>query len=259
MKMGKDKEKENYWKDRVKSLKECKIKKVKKRVRQRTKKDCIIVEGSFSSIHPELKGMVLKATARPEEWEKIESFVLDHPDWFGLEFHSRFANRAVLEIDEKNKPRGKQKKVYHFVNDLKIHAGILYAFFSYWCRKPLQEWPDYLKALVGLAKNDGFLFPLSKAKTKSSKHLLKEIMFGGTKAPYRLTRYCIENVYKEPIKELGLRLFDDPFNFIKNYIHADGRAERFIKFFSSKSPQEVANFAYSMPALNFIFKTLQVL
>lgn len=245
-----NKEKEDYWNDKLKSfrvyIKKNPLKKGKKRVRQRTKKDSIIVEGSFCSIHPELKGIVLKAMARPEEWKKIESFILDHPDWFGLEFHSHFANPAVLEISEKNKPRGMQKKIYHFVNDIKIPVGILYAFFSYWCRKPLEEWPDYLQRLVEMIKKYDWFDYVFKGQR-------------GTNRPYRLTRYCIEKAYGETINSLGLKLFDDPKNFLETYVHADRRAERFTQVFGSKSPQEVATFAYIYPVLKYIFETLEAL
>jgi len=269
--MGKDKGKENYLIDRVESykkfVKKNPLKKVKKRVKQRTKKSPVTVEsfftsfpreprkrrkeGSFSFLHSELKGVELKVTATPDAWEKIESFALDHPDWFGLEFHSCFAQPAVLEISEKSKPkpRGKQKKIYHLVNDIKIHASILYAFFSYWCRKPLEEWPDYLKTLIELiemAKKDRWFDYIFKEKR-------------GTNKPYRLTRYCIEKVYGETINSLGLKLFDDPKNFLKTYVHPGRRAERFTKLFGSKSPQEVATFPHTSHALKFIFESLEVI
>ena len=113
--MEKDKEKENYLNDRLESFKEHIKKnsliKVKKRVKQRTKKSSVTVEsvftsfprkdGSFSFLHPELKGVKLKVTATPDSWKKIESFALDHPDLFGSEFHSCFAQPAFLEISEK--------------------------------------------------------------------------------------------------------------------------------------------------------------
>jgi hypothetical protein len=198
-----------------------------------------------------LKDVKLKVTATPDAWKKIESFALDHPDWFGLEFHSCFAQPAVLEINEKNKlkPRGHQKKIYHFANDMKICVGILYAFFRYWCRRPVKEWPDYLKTLIEkieMAKKDRWFDYIFKGKR-------------GTNKAYRLTRYCIEKVYGETINSLELRLFDEPNNFLKTYVHANKRAERFTKLFGSKSPQDVATFAHTYPALKYIFETLQVL
>ena len=244
--MGEDKEKENYWDDRVKSLKEIPSKRVKKRVTQRTKKGPISVENFFSPTHRELKGVMLKVTAIPEDWKKIELFALDHPDWFGLEFHSHFATPAVLEINEKNRVRGAQKKIYYFVNDIKIHAGALYAFFKYWCGRPVKQWPKYLNKLIEVVKKEDRLLDIKTTK--------------GDYNPAGLTEFCIDKIYGEAIHSLGLTLFSDPSNFYLTYIQDQKRPKRITEMFiKGKTPQEIANLTYSIPALNFVFRALQVL
>jgi hypothetical protein len=194
----------------------------------------------------------------PSLWSPLPCS-LDHPDWFGLEFHSCFAQPAVLEISEKNKPkpRGRQKEIAHFVNDMKIRAGVLYAFFGYWSKRPVGEWPGYLKNLIKMAKNDEVIIniPIKKGKIKGLGNAFKEKF----NFPFILARYCIKKVYGETINSFGLKLFDDPKNFLKTYVHADRRAKRFSKVFGSKSPQEVAIFAHTYPALKYIFETLQVI
>ena len=194
----------------------------------------------------ERRKVELKVTATPDTWKKIESFSLDNPDWFGVEFHSSFANPAVLEINEKTKPRGKQKKIYSFVNEIKIHSAILFAFFKYWCKQPVEEWPDYLEKLRARTKSDGYF------------QYIFETSQGGISEPYKLTRYCIEKVYEEGIQALNLQLFKDPFNFLETYIHADRRATRYGKLFSGKSSQEIARLGRTIRALDFIFSMLQV-
>jgi len=189
----------------------------------------------------------LKVIATLDAWKKIAAFTLDHPDWFGTEFHSRFANPVLLEISEKNKPRGKQKEISPFINDIKIPSGVLYALFKYWDKKPIKEWPNYLQRLVKMIRKD----------TPWSNYVFD--VKGRIHRPYKLTRYCIEKVYEKEIKVSKLRLFDDPFNFSQTYIHSERRAARFTKFFISKSSEEVAAFVYTSPALKRIFETLRTL
>jgi len=138
--MAHTKNKEDYLNELSKSfkyyLKKNPLKKRKKIVKK-NRNGSVTVENDFTLAYlkkGERVKVELKVTATPEGWKKIEAFALNNPDWFGLEFHSGFARPAVLKISEKNKPRGKQKEIYYFVNEIKIHAAILFAFFKYWCR-----------------------------------------------------------------------------------------------------------------------------
>jgi len=141
---------------------------------------------------------------------------------------------------------------------MKINSGILYAFFGYWSKRPVGEWPGYLKNLIKMAKNDDYFIYIPNEKGNNNP-LIRKLFVKGYDTAYWLTRYCIEKVYTKEINNLKLKLFDDRKNFLKTYVHADKRAERFTKSFRSKSPQEVTTLAHIYPAMKYIFETLHVI
>jgi len=249
---------EDYWKgkreDYQEYIKKNPIKRSKEDVQQRTKKSPITVKRCFSSIHRELEGARLTVTATPGDWKKVESFAHNYPGFFGAEFHSSFANPAVLRICEKNKPRGKQtRQIQVFANDIKIQSGILYEFISSWCGKTFREWPKYLKRIMEMAEKEGH------------EDVMKREIEDGYQ-PKELTAYIMDKVYGEPVQKIGLKpLFeykdrDSIENFYITYIQGKKKAREVIKkLMDGKTPREIEALAYTVPALKLIFSTLEVL
>lgn len=240
------KNKEDYLNELSKSFKDYLKKnpqKKRKRIVKKNRDGSVTIDNDFTLAYlkkGERLKVELKVTAMPDAWKKIESFSLNNPNWFGLEFHSHFANPAVLET------RRKQKKSQYFINEIKIHSGALFAFLKYWCRQPVKEWPEYLGKILDLCKRDeGYSLYIKTQK--------------GDYDPIALTEYCISKVFKDSIQALGLKPFDDPSNFYITYIQDQKRPQGITKgFIKGKTPQEIASLAYTIPALEFVFRTLEV-
>lgn len=228
-------------------------------VKQRTKKHPITIKGSIEirkgafikGKHAFRKApkrkIELKVTLSPSDWPKLWSYYLHYPSEFAEQFWSNLIHPAMMELETKKGARGRNKKAEQFVHWVKTEASFLYSFFSSWCKKPVEEWPDYLQTLIGMMKKDARWFDyVFKGQS-------------GTNKPYKLTRYCIEKAYGEIIKSYRLKFFDDPKNFLKTYIYKNGRVKRDTKLFiEGKSPQELANLAYKPPLKN-IFKRIQII
>ena len=235
------------------------------KVRQRTKELPITIEGfikikegaflqgeGFKQKEDKIK---LKVTIPSSDWRKLWKFCLRYTDDFAKQFWSNLIYPAMKELETKKGARGRYKESKHFVNWLKDDASFLYAFFTYWCKNPVEDWPDYLQRLISKVKKDGWYDYIFKEK-------------GGTNRPYRLTRYCIEKVYGALLESCGLKPFADPKNFSETYIYGNGRAARVTKFFiegkthqkpQGKKPREVANLAFEPSPLKFIFERLQII
>lgn len=228
-------ENQDYWDERLRGLKKIRLKKVRKQIRK-TKKG-ILAEWSFGPTHPELNGVRLTAIATPTAWKKIASYAFDHPDWFGLEFYSYLAGPAS------DAARRKQTQKQYFVNEIKIYSGVLFAFLRYWCKLPVTQWPEYLRKVLGLCKRDEILVKTAR----------------GGYDPKVLTDYCIAETFQDSIKIFRLNPFDDPANFYNTYIQDKSRPRTFTRhYIANKTPKEIENLAYTIPALNRIFLTLSV-
>ena len=209
----------------------------------------LIVAHCFSSLHPELKGVVLKVIATPSDWEKLGSFTHDHPYLFGHQFYSHFVQPAKLEIHEKNNPRGKQtKQIQRMANEIKIAAGKLYAFNRYWCKTPFIEWPGYMKRVIGIAKKEGH------------EDYLKPNIYKNEYVSKQLTAYIIDKVYGLSAERVGLKpLFEyqnreSTENFYITYIQGKkGLSKTNFQLIKSKTSQEVAQLIYTDPTLEYIF------
>ena len=219
------------------------------KISQHTKKAKISVTSNLT------KDIKLKIVATPDDWIRLAEQY--DPKALGIGIEYRFILPVLFELWPLKKPRGKLRNALA-IGAFTEEASFLYAFFSFWVKRPTEEWPDYLKKLLIMAKNDGqvILVPNGKEGTNS---LIKKLMKKGTNAPYRLTRYCMEKAFEKSIKWSGRRLFDDPANFLKNYIHKHSRAKRVaMLFIKGKSSKEVANLAYKPPLEN-IFKRLKIM
>lgn len=205
-----------------------------------------------------IDGFKLKVTVISADWEKFWTYLWSNPQVFTKHFWSDVIYPAVHELGSKKGARGRSKKSQQLVTWIKEYASFLYAFFSYWFKHPIDEWPDYLKKLITMAEKDRCVIFISSGKGGTNP-LIKKLMAKGTNAPYRLTKYCIEKASKEEIEKYGLRLFSEPSYFLKNYIHKNGSATKIAKFFiKGKSPEEMANLAYQLP-LKYLFKYLQII
>lgn len=238
--------------------------------RRRTKKDPITVEGYIQSDFF-TKPYKLIVTATQKIWEKIEKIIFDNPSWFAHSFGSGFVYPALQERNKK-KLRGRHKHTHYLVNQIKVSAGNLYALFSYLLKRAPGDQPGWLKSLINMASIDGF-----NSSAKGNK-------------PQILTEYCIKKIYGEslqrsnneiPLGELAaflkkhkdrptkeqeeqflenrrLKLFEDPTSFYQTYIQADGRHRKFHKkYIEGKTPEEVANLAFTILDLKGILDSLK--
>jgi len=227
------------------------------KVRQRTKKDPITIEGSIpvkkvnaiqsqnTSVKKRGKESInLKFILSPDDWQKLWSYCLKYPDKFVLGLWSYILYPAMQQLETKKGTRGKFKESKFFVEWIKTDASSLYAFFSYWCKKSFDEWPDYLKKLVEKVKKEGWE---------------EDIIFKGKYYPRGLTDYCINKIYGERCEKEGLNPLEDPFNFYKTYVHDKGRAANATKLFiKGKTTEQVAQLAYEQPFLR-MFEILEIM
>ena len=185
----------------------------------------------------------LKVIINSGDWGKFWSYCLLNQNDFAKHFWSDLIYPAMKELETKKGARGVKKYSQNLVNWIKPEAGFLYAFFSYWFKRKNHEWPDYFQKLVKMVEANGWLKYLEGKR--------------GTNKSYRLTRYCVEKIYGEAIRGVGLKMFDDPTNFYRTYIQKSASKARKI-FISGKSSQEIAKLAYQNP-LKFIFEFLKIL
>lgn len=221
------------------------------KISQHTRREKISITSNLT------KNIKLKIVATPDDWTRLVEQFYHSPEALGIGIEYRFILPVLSELWPLKKPRGKLRNALA-IGAFTEEASFLYAFFSFWVKRPTEEWPDYLKKLLRVAEKDGqvILVPSGKGVTNP---LIKKLMGKGTNAPYRLTRYCMEKAFEKSIKGSGRRLFDDPFNFLKNYIHKHSRAKRAaMLFIKGKSSKEVANLAYKPPLEN-IFKRLKIM
>jgi len=139
------------------------------------------------------------------------------------------------------KTRGKHKKQKPIVSMLTNDAGWLYAFFSYWVKQSVKEWPAYLVNLITAAKKEDIDFT-SKGKYSA----------------IELTSYCAEKKYSKVCSRLGLLPFDDPTNFYQTYIKGSPlSSEVKKKHIDGQSPELIALLVYRDPLFD-IFKRLKL-
>jgi hypothetical protein len=227
------------------------------KVRQRTKKDPITIEGSIpvkkgnviqsqntSSKKRGKESIKLKLRLSPDDWQKLWSCCLKYPDKFMLGFWSDILYPAMQQLETKKGTRGEFKVSKFFIEWLKTEASFLYVFFSHWPKISFDEWPDYLKKLVEKAKKEGWE---------------EDIIFKGKYYPRGLTDYCIITLYGERCEKHGLNPLEDPFNLYKTYIQDKVRTANIAEFFfKDKTTEQVSQLAYEQPLLR-IFKILGIM
>jgi hypothetical protein len=199
----------------------------------------------------------LRIVVKSADWIKLWRYCLHNGEGFAKHFWSDLIYPAMKELESKKGPR-RSKRSQLLVTWIKEYASFLYAFFSYWCRQPMDEWPRYLKKLAKMAKKDRP--QIFGATPKAGTNLLIKTLVGrGTNVPYRLTRYCIEKASGEEIMKKRLRLFTEPSYFLKKYIHRNRNATRVTRvIFKGKSREEMANLAHELP-LKPLFQSLKIL
>jgi hypothetical protein len=222
--------------------------------KRRTKKDRIRVEGSIpfhskdlsiSSV-PLKDSVDLQVSASPEDWKKLEKLFYQRPERLAEDFFYSFIFYAVWEISDKKLPRGIHRYTKHIVEKIKIDAGYLYPFFQYWCKKPLEEWPDYLRNFVRMTETSGDGIFIQNRK--------------GDYGAKELTIYSLERIHGGDAEKQGLKPFHDSESFYVRYIQADKRASKIKKeYFTHKFPNEIGNLAFELPRLKTIFQALNVI
>lgn len=228
MRKKKDKEEENDYNDEIEL----------KYNRARTE---LTASASIAAYAINIPSIKLKVTASKKAWQYLEDFYSHNPESFGIGFYCQFIRPAIFELTVK-KTRGNHKKQKSIVNMLTEDAGWLYAFFSYWVKQPLKEWPEYLVNLITAAEKEG-----SELTTKG-KYNAKE-----------LASYCAEKKYGKVCSRLGLLPFEDPTNFYQTYIKGSPlSSEVKKKHIDGQSPALIAHLVYSSDHLFDIFKRLKL-
>ncbi len=193
--------------------------------------------------NPEEAIINLKIVVSPEDWEKLWWYCLDHFDDFAKELWRNVIYPKGKEFESKKGARGKHKYRKAFVQRMKTEAGWLFPFFSFWCKLPLEKWPDYLKKLLTMAKKD--------------EHIVKR---NGKYDPQSLTEYSLTRIHGKDIEKFKLRPFNDPFNFYLTYIQTSNRPQIIQRqFIEGKTPKEVETLPFSQPTLRVLFKSLQLI
>lgn len=241
--MEKNKEKENAHEQPLPVslshlIKKTKIQYPGPRRRSTHKKRPLTIKGSLDA-----NAIKLKVTALPEDWGRLEDYLsgISGED-FVNEFFEEFINPA-LESFRGKALKGKHKSQYWLTKALKDNSSILFPFLSYWCKKPSEKHPEYLKKLIKKAEEDDYGSHIIKKNNKYSAN--------------GLTEYCVMKLYGNDAKRLGLSPFDDSDNFYKTYILGNKRAARFIKLYmEGRTQQGITNLAYTLPTLNAIFESL---
>jgi len=208
---------------------------IKPEVRQRTKGKPITVTSSL-----DFNTIKLTVKASPEDWQGLERLFWDAPEQLAEDLHSYFIVEAL------EKTVGKERRGSPLVRQIQFCAGWLYAFLSYWCKKPLEDWPLYLQRLIQMIEEKGNgIF----VKTSRGRYGARE-----------LTLYCTEKIYGDAAAKYGLSPFSDPNNFYITYALADGKpAEIREKYLTNKTPQEVERLPFELPQLKYILRTLKVI
>jgi|WetSurSiteA1Bulk_404760.scaffolds.fasta_scaffold03254_2 hypothetical protein len=208
---------------------------------KKTHKGTVKVKGFFnsSSKHP----IKLEITAEPKEWEAFRfytiqsSYMLDKQEQFFREFIDVVENAVKAS---KKQSRGKHKQRQEFVETVKNHASTLYPFLKYWCKQPLEQWPQLFQSVVERAKKED-----------------NEIFFKQDDKydPKILTAYCIDKVYGKEAQRLGLKSFfefderESVENFYFTYIQWSKDAHKIEKFLiEGHSTEDIARTLFILPA-----------
>lgn len=123
----------------------------------------------------------IQIQASPEGWKSIQDHFLKNHKHFVEDFYSFI--EAALNKKYSTLKRGIKKNQW-VIQAMKIHASLTYGFFSEWCRKPVNEWPSYLKDLEIDNK-------LQESYTKTIRGKKLEL------DPIVYTTYCMQAVYKK--------------------------------------------------------------
>jgi len=208
---------------------------------RRTKKDSITITNFID--HKNSIELIVKAS--PENWKRLDQLLSENPEEFAKDFYEKFIRIAFYKEILPKKLRGKHKDSFPIALEIKTTAGMLYAFLSYWCKKPVEEWPDYLTKLAIMAESEGYGIYVRQGRYfKDAKEL---------------TFYCMEKAYREKAEKHGLTPFKDLENFYLTYIHGTRVSAYHKKEIKDKPPETVARIATLPHFLGKIFEALQVI
>ena len=207
----------------------------------RTKKEPLTVT-NFIDLKNTIK---LKVTATPDNWKKLNQLLSENREEFARDFYHKFIDIALYKVILPKKPRGKQKDTFSLALNIKSDASCAYDFFSYWCKRPLEEWPDYLKRIIEIAEKEGHGDSI-EVKDKYQ--------------PLVLTAYCIDKVYGKAIQGKLKPLFeyevrDSLENFYLTYVQPYRRPPW---GFPKMSPQRVAEWGLMLPPIRNILKAFKI-
>ncbi len=98
-----------------------------------------------------------------EDLHRFFSYSCNNDSDFSGQFSLVLAD-AIQRIKKgaRGKNRGNETTLFW----IKTEAGYLYLFFSYWFKKKIQEWPEYLQNLIEIAKSDGYEPYITTSKGK---------------------------------------------------------------------------------------------
>jgi hypothetical protein len=136
----------------------------KKLFHQRKKGEPITYDGSAKPLPLPFEGkdrsewpwpldkLTLKIIASPQDWNTLNVLSEANPEYLGNLIRLHIANpvyKKFLSKEKSNLPRGFHNEARQILMEqTRRYAAAAYAVFSHWANRPLQSWPDDLKAEI---------------------------------------------------------------------------------------------------------------
>jgi hypothetical protein len=216
---------------------------------RRTKKDKITIKNFIDHKN----SIELTITASPQDWQRLNQLLSENNEEFAKDFHHKFIRPVLYKEILPKKPRGRHRDANILLREIKYNSGELHQFFSYWCKKPREEWPNYLSRLIEII-----------GKAGQEIHIKRR---NGKYGPKELTLYVMEEVYGKTAKKYGLKPFEDPNNFYIKYIYGSGilkyHKENFRNTFGKRyedmPPEIIERIGLFIPPLEKILRILKII
>ncbi len=184
--------------------------------------------------------LALKIKASPQDWNTLFLLATSAPEHLGklIQFYiTTPVYEKFLSREEGHLPGGFHNEARQiFMDETRRYAAAAYAVLSHWAKRPLQSWPDGLKAEIREAEKT-----LGEESIWPPPREIEEIL--GQKPPPRkkkppkksinviaVVRYLINSKYGRRGDELGL----------KNVLHMDADNESFSKIYLDKNKLKAA-------------------
>jgi hypothetical protein len=126
---------------------------------------------------------------------------------------------------------------------MKIKACWLERFFAYWVKKPLEQWPSYLKSIT-----------ISKEDKLNIKKL------SGKLDPIALTAFYLESAHGKEAKKHKLNpFFDNLENFRITYVSDNVMRKKIKEYINGLNEDKMKDLPYNNTFIKDVFKRIGVL